>query len=256
MTIPNSVISIESKAFFGCTELTSITISNSDAKISRDAFSDTGWWNNQTDEVLCLNDLCLGYKDKKPTDVSIKEGIRKIAREAFSYCRNLTSVIIPKSVTEIGSEAFYGCANLTSVTIPDSVTSIGENAFAFCDSLALVTIGKSVQTIGEYAFHRSNLKKIIFLNSIPPILENSESFIADNYSKVILYTPEDSYAKYFANDVYGRFNIIKKIETLVSSIKLKKNIKLKKGISKTLSVKIYPKTATISDCRVQQQMQN
>ena len=55
--------------------------------------------------------------------------VTSIGKDAFYFCRGLTSVTISDSVTSIGSSAFYGCTGLTSITIPDSVTSIGESAF-------------------------------------------------------------------------------------------------------------------------------
>ena len=36
---------------------------------------------------------------------------------------------IPNGVTKIGQNAFSGCKNITSITIPNSVTSIGSGAF-------------------------------------------------------------------------------------------------------------------------------
>ena len=68
------------------------------------------------------------------TSITLQEGTKGIADEAFYNCTGLTSVTIPDSVTSIGRLAFYGCAGLTSVTIPDSVTSIGVVAFDGCSS--------------------------------------------------------------------------------------------------------------------------
>lgn len=68
-----------------------------------------------------------------------------------------------------------------------------------------------------------------------------------NKRKATLYVPKDSYAKYVNGDVWKDFSYTQKIETLVSSIKLKKTIKLKKGKTKTLVAKISPKDVTISD---------
>ena len=46
---------------------------------------------------------------------------RKIERQAFSGCEELTIVVIPASVTEIGETAFGGCTALTDILYPGTV---------------------------------------------------------------------------------------------------------------------------------------
>ena len=166
-----SVTSIGSSAFEGCTGLTSVTIPNSVISIASSAFDNTGWYNNQPDGILYLDNCCLGYKGNGPTGtLSIKEGTRLIGDYAFSGCSGLTSVTIPNSVTSIGNSAIYGCSGLTSVTIPNSVTSIGKSAFYGCSGLTSVTIPNSVTTIGSSAFREcTGLTSVTIPNSVTSI---------------------------------------------------------------------------------------
>ena len=108
--IPNSVTSIGSSAFRGCSSLTSITIPDSVTSIGDGVFSS-----------------CSSL-----TSAVIGDSITSIANSAFSSCHNLRSVTIGNSVTSIGSYAFYHCDSLTSVTIPNNLTSIDSSAFSYC----------------------------------------------------------------------------------------------------------------------------
>ncbi len=72
--------------------------------------------------------------------------IKHIGSEAFSGCRDLTSVVFPESLETIGSFAFAGCDRLCAARIPAAVTNIGGSAFFNCQALTnlvvLATIGK------------------------------------------------------------------------------------------------------------------
>lgn len=148
--IPNSVASIGSSAFYGCTGLTSITIGNNVTCIENDAFNGC----NNLDKIT-INSNTIVSKDrndktslttifgKQVKDYILGDEITKIGSYAFFDCTGLTSVTIPNSVTSIGYRAFGNCSGLTSITIPDGVTSIGEYAFEGCSSSLYVNKGTS-----------------------------------------------------------------------------------------------------------------
>ena len=142
ITIPDSVTSIESSAFSGCTGLISITIPDSVTNIGYAAFSG-----------------CTGL-----TSITIPDSVTSIGSSAFSDCTGLTSITIPGSVTSIGGYAFFGCTGLTSITIPDSVTSIEEYVFFGCEKLATVKMGCGVTEISNAAFRDCNSLKDIYFS--------------------------------------------------------------------------------------------
>ena len=85
--ISYSVTSIGDWAFYGCYELTSITIPNSVTSIGYRAF----------------------YGCSSLTSITIPNSVTSIGNGAFYGCSDLTSINIPNSVTFIGEGAFYNC---------------------------------------------------------------------------------------------------------------------------------------------------
>ena len=144
VTIGNSVTSIGSSAFDGCTSLTKVNyLGTIDEWVQINFY---GSYSNPTyySKDLYINNVLL-------TEANITTAT-KIEDYAFYNCSSLTSVTIGNSVTSIGSYAFYNCSSLTSIEIPDSVTSIGSYAFAYCSSLTSIEIPDSVTSIGFSAF--------------------------------------------------------------------------------------------------------
>ena len=159
ITIPNSVTSIGDWAFYGCTGLTSITIPNSVTSIGHGAFSSTAWYENQTDGVVYVSNVCYSYKGEMPanTSITIKDGTLVIADYAFYGCTGLTSIEIPGSVTSIGISAFEDCTGLTNITIPNSVRSIGYDVFYSCTGLINIVVDEGNSTYDS----RDNCNAII-----------------------------------------------------------------------------------------------
>ena len=144
LEIPESVTSIGSYAFSGCSSLTSITIPDGVTSIGSYAF----------------------YGCSSLISITIPDSVTSIGSYAFSGCSSLTSITIPDGVTSIGYSAFHGCSSLISITIPDSVTSIGSYAFSGCSSLTSITIPDGVTSIGYSAFYNcSSLKNVYYLGS-------------------------------------------------------------------------------------------
>ena len=118
VTIPDSVMSIGSSAFYGRTGLRCVAIPDSVTNIENYAFYN-----------------CSGL-----TSISIPGSVTSIGYNAFRGCSGLMSVTIGNGVTNIGNWAFSGCSGLTSVMIPNSVTSIGFYAFRDCSGLSSVYV--------------------------------------------------------------------------------------------------------------------
>ena len=124
--IPDSIESIEDKAFLNCENLKSIIIPNSVKSIGDSAF-----------------EFCESLKS-----IIIPDSVESIGNDAFAHCKSLKSIKIPNSVESIGNDVFWGCKSLKSIVIPDSVKSIGNRVFWSCDNLKSLTFkGKTIDQV-------------------------------------------------------------------------------------------------------------
>ena len=192
LTIPSTILKIGDKAFFLCTELTtvkfceesqlisigyyafgqcdmlkSITIPNSVINIGEHAFSsctELSTINFDTNSQLTSIGKGAFYDCSSLTSIIFPASVTTIGELAFNCCYNLSNVEFePNSeLNNIGDSAFYKCHSLTSIIIPDKVISIGDEAFYDCDSLITIFIPNSVTTIGYSAFITLAPKPIIY----------------------------------------------------------------------------------------------
>ena len=83
-------------AFYGCSSLTSVTITSSVNTIGSNTFG-----------------ICSNLRN-----VNIEgNGLKTIDNKGFTGCGALTSIALPSSVTTIGDNVFRNSTNLTSVTV-------------------------------------------------------------------------------------------------------------------------------------------
>lgn len=192
VALPNSVTNIGTSAFYGCTNLTSITVDAGNAFYS--SVGGVLFDQSQTLLVKLPEGITGSY--------AIPNGVVGIGTDAFGSSPGLTNILIPNSLTNIGYIPFNYCSSLKAITvgegnplfssadgilfdknytvliecpegkagsyvIPDTVTSIWLYAFYDCASLTDVTIPNNVTSIGYDAFaYCASLTNVTIPNSI------------------------------------------------------------------------------------------
>ena len=161
-----SVTSIEDRAFYNCTGVTSVIIGDSITTVGSYAFSECNQMKSLTigNAVTTISDHAF-YSCRGLIDLIIPNNVTSIRSLAFRYCSGLINLKISTSMTIIGDRVFEGCSSLSTVEIPNSVTTISFAAFRNCSSLSSVTIGNSVTQIDNEAFKNCTSLKSLTWNA-------------------------------------------------------------------------------------------
>ena len=85
--------------------------------------------------------------------VTLGDGVKKIGKSAFCYCKSLASLSLGDSVEEIGERAFNMCTSLAELSLGTGLGNIGKYAFAYCENLSCtVRLPASLTEIGYAPF--------------------------------------------------------------------------------------------------------
>ena len=136
------VTTIADEAFYNCSSIKSVIISEGITEIGIAAFSN-----------------CFSLES-----ITIPKGVDHINSYTLGGCCNLTNITLSESLTTIGANAFESCTSLASITLPESLTTIGANAFESCTSLASIYYTGSSQDWKWVSIDKSN--NILFNSEI------------------------------------------------------------------------------------------
>jgi len=166
-----NITKINTYAFKGCSNLTTINLPSSVSSIGSDVFVGCSSLKSITipEKVTSLSDS-LFMSCSSLNSITFLGQLKMIGKSAFRDCIKLSSITIPDSLTSIRGSAFMGCSSLTSINIPNNVNTIDYETFSGCSLLQSVLLPNSVIKINYGAFKEcSSLTSITFPNNITSI---------------------------------------------------------------------------------------
>lgn len=193
-TVPSTVTCIGTNAFYYCSFITDVTLSDSVTNIQDHGFDDCG----MTNIYLGTNLTWIGsnaFLQSGLSSVSIPASVSSIGAAPFRFCGGLPAIAVdpqnpnysstngvlmdknqttilecpggkpgtfafPTTAMNVGSLAFYGCSKLTNVFIPEGLVTISDFGFDSAN-LRNVQLPDSLKSIGNYAFYLDNLNAMI-----------------------------------------------------------------------------------------------
>lgn len=147
-----AVVGIGDYAFYGLSNVTSVTIPVSVTNIGQDTFAECPNLASVTIPNTVSNMGLWDFAGSGLRSLTIPSNVTGVVFGTCWACTNLTSLTIPNSVTNIGQNAFIYCTSLTNVTIPNSVIRIQDNAFAYCSNLTAVYFNGNAPNVDPDAF--------------------------------------------------------------------------------------------------------
>ncbi len=154
LTLPSTLVTIESTAFYECSKLKTVDFS-------------------RCKHLKEIGEYAFGYCEKlENVDLSQCSQLETIGEEAFSNCKKLRSIDISDSVMSIGVNAFSSCDALTRVVLPASLEEAEQNLFDSCKKLEEIDFSKCTQLRSlswTSLCDCDNLKKIVLPASLEEI---------------------------------------------------------------------------------------
>ena len=129
--IGSTVSYIGAKAFANCSSLETVIFKGllENEAIASDAFYGTAWLGSSSQEFVTFGGTILLKYNGTSETVTVPEGVREIASNAFAYNTTVKEVILPSTLEKIGDNAFVHCYSLEKINVPNTVSHIGAGAF-------------------------------------------------------------------------------------------------------------------------------
>ena len=185
--LSDKLTDIGHSAFFGCKNLTDVSIPESVLRIGDQAFKQTGYYLNEknwNNGVLYLDNCLIALSafssgdwaspgspednpypeygfGQIPENYTVREGTRVLAYAAFRHSR-VKNLVLPEGLRSIPEMCFSKSIDLQKLELPNSLETICDFAFVYAESLKEISLSESLKSIGDGAFHHCSVSDIYY----------------------------------------------------------------------------------------------
>ncbi|MDE7096999.1 MAG: leucine-rich repeat domain-containing protein, partial [Muribaculaceae bacterium] len=166
VSLPLGIAVIPQYTFQDCTSLASVSLPATVTELGSNVFA---YCESLAEIVLPEGLESIGnrcFQNSGITNINIPSALTSLPDYCFYGC-SLESVKISDQISKIGSNCFQNCKKLTSVVLPSGIESLPASVFSNCSSLQSINIPESVTSIGSSAFANcSSLDNIMLPSSL------------------------------------------------------------------------------------------
>ena len=193
-------------AFYGCTSLSEINVSSASKTYK------------SVDGIIYAADgkTLLYCPLTKSGSVTVSSGVQIVDAGAFIGCSLVTDVTLPNTISSVGECAFYN-AKITAVTFKGTNlgtgVTIGKYAFRDCKSLATLNLesGSNITTISEGAFYGcTSISEISLPASVKSI--GNDAFRGCTGLKTLAFSDNDKATLTFGEGAFAGCTGLSRIE--------------------------------------------
>lgn len=196
LTIPETVETIGSAAFYGFQRLSNISIPASVKKIGAGAFSHTN-----SLKKITVSEKSTFFYSPEGSNVIIETSTGRLV-QGCNY-----SVIPSEGVTAIGENSFDGFDSLIIVRLPESVSLIEDDAFANCSNLKTIYMGGGISKIGERIFKGCGKLADVYIDADTPPSMPQGSIPAG----CTIHVKESALSDYMADEVWSTYYLVSNV---------------------------------------------
>lgn len=180
LILPQSVETIEAKAFLNCFQLKSVEIKSCRS---------LGSWAFMS---------CYALES-----VILPEGLTEIPWCCFNDCKSLKSITLPSTIKSLGGRTFTDCTSLETISLPTHLETIPECDFEGCTSLKSIHLPSSIRTIGISAFSGCTSLNDYYVYTLEPTSITTSTF--SNWESATLHVPSMAYNNYYWDTEWSNF---------------------------------------------------
>lgn len=204
--LPQSVTSVGTSAFRGCSKLASVELGDNITEIGSYAFSGCS---SLTSVHLPLSleylrPWCFGSCSRLQS-VNFPSQLQIIEENSFRDCIQLKSVVLSGRLRRIDKSAFYNCREMILLQLSNRITSLGDQAFQGCAKISEVNLPSSLESLGANAFKDCSSLRKVGAYSAQPVKMNQNTFPPEIFDVCTLYVPKASFNAYFWDTQWSQF---------------------------------------------------